>query len=180
MKILVSWSSGKDSAWMLHVIRSEDIGEPAADVADSLDAHISAVRRRVAGRPRPRTLIVFDREKVALRGIYASGGVGFIHDMVDAAGGDNAFADVKQQAVQATTELILARRPEVILELRADPLDAGARAREIAVWNALTSLPAVRNSRVYFLDEQKTVVPGPRVAEAVELIAHTIHPEAFR
>ncbi len=30
MKILVSWSSGKDSAWMLHVIRSEDIGEPAA------------------------------------------------------------------------------------------------------------------------------------------------------
>ncbi len=154
--------------------------KPAADVADSLDAHISAVRRRVAGRPRPRTLIVFDREKVALRGIYASGGVGFIHDMVDAAGGDNAFADVKQQAVQATTELILARRPEVILELRADPLDAGARAREIAVWNALTSLPAVRNSRVYFLDEQKTVVPGPRVAEAVELIAHTIHPEAFR
>ena len=30
MKILVSWSSGKDSAWMLHVIRSEGLGEPAA------------------------------------------------------------------------------------------------------------------------------------------------------
>jgi uncharacterized protein (TIGR00290 family) len=30
MKILVSWSSGKDSAWMLHVLRSEGIGEPAA------------------------------------------------------------------------------------------------------------------------------------------------------
>jgi uncharacterized protein (TIGR00290 family) len=28
MKILVSWSSGKDSAWMLHVIRSEGLGEP--------------------------------------------------------------------------------------------------------------------------------------------------------
>jgi uncharacterized protein (TIGR00290 family) len=27
MKILVSWSSGKDSAWMLHVIRSEGLGE---------------------------------------------------------------------------------------------------------------------------------------------------------
>ena len=27
MKILVSWSSGKDSAWMLHVIRSEALGE---------------------------------------------------------------------------------------------------------------------------------------------------------
>jgi uncharacterized protein (TIGR00290 family) len=30
MKILVSWSSGKDSAWMLHVIRSEGLGTPAA------------------------------------------------------------------------------------------------------------------------------------------------------
>jgi uncharacterized protein (TIGR00290 family) len=30
MKILVSWSSGKDSAWMLHVLRAERIGMPAA------------------------------------------------------------------------------------------------------------------------------------------------------
>jgi uncharacterized protein (TIGR00290 family) len=30
MKILVSWSSGKDSAWMLHVLRSEGLGTPAA------------------------------------------------------------------------------------------------------------------------------------------------------
>jgi uncharacterized protein (TIGR00290 family) len=30
MKILVSWSSGKDSAWMLHVLRAERIGTPAA------------------------------------------------------------------------------------------------------------------------------------------------------
>ena len=29
MKILVSWSSGKDSAWMLHVLRREGLGEPA-------------------------------------------------------------------------------------------------------------------------------------------------------
>ena len=29
MKILVSWSSGKDSAWMLHIIRSEGLGEVA-------------------------------------------------------------------------------------------------------------------------------------------------------
>lgn len=30
MKILISWSSGKDSAWMLHVLRSGGIGTPAA------------------------------------------------------------------------------------------------------------------------------------------------------
>ena len=30
MKILVSWSSGKDSAWMLHILRAKAIGTPAA------------------------------------------------------------------------------------------------------------------------------------------------------
>jgi len=152
----------------------------AADLTSRLEARIDAVRKRITGRRRPQTLIVFDREKLALRGIFASGGIGFIHDMVDAAGGENVFADVKQQAVQATTELILARRPDVVLELRADPLDAAMRAQELAVWSALSSLPAVRTSRVYFLDDQKTVVPGPRVADAVELMAHTLHPDAFK
>jgi iron complex transport system substrate-binding protein len=152
----------------------------AGDLTRSIQSRLAVVRDRVAGRPRPRTLIIFDRETLALRGMYASGGIGFVHDMVDAAGGDNVFADVKQQSVQATTELILTRRPDAILELRGDPIPADIKAREIAVWRTLASLPAVRNSRVYFLDDQKTVVPGPRVAEGVELIAHMLHAEAFK
>jgi len=152
----------------------------AADLVRSIQSRIDGVRSRVAGRARPRTLIVFDRETLTLRGIYASGGIGFIHDMVEAAGGDNIFSDVKQQSVQATSELILARRPDAILELRGDPVAAGIKAREIEVWRALASLPAVRNSRVYFLDDQKTVVPGPRIGEGIELIARSLHPEAFK
>jgi iron complex transport system substrate-binding protein len=152
----------------------------ADDLSASLEKRIAAVRARVAGLPRPRTLIVFDREAGTLRGVFASGGFGFVHDMVTAAGADNVFADVKQQAVQATTELVLARRPDVILELRGDPIAAETRQREIAVWQGLASVPAVRSGRVYLLADQSTVVPGPRVAQAIELIAHTLHPEAWK
>ncbi len=51
MKILVSWSSGKDSAWTLHAIRSERLGTPAAllttvnEAADRVAMH--AVRTEV-------------------------------------------------------------------------------------------------------------------------------------
>jgi uncharacterized protein (TIGR00290 family) len=51
VKILVSWSSGKDSAWMLHVIRSEGIGDVGAllttvnESADRVAMH--AVRTEV-------------------------------------------------------------------------------------------------------------------------------------
>ena len=151
----------------------------AADtLAASVEVEIDAIRKRVAGRARPKTLVVFGRESGALRGIYASGGVGFIHDMVSAAGGDNIFADVKQQAVQATTELILARRPDVVLELRATELSSDQVQRELKVWNALSSLPAVRNHRVHILLDARTVIPGPRVAEGIEVIARVLHPDA--
>ena len=152
----------------------------AADLARGIEGRVRAVRARVAGRARPRTLIVFDRETLALRGIYASGGYGFIHDMVSAAGGENVLADVKLQAVQATTELILARRPEVILELRGEPVPRDVKEREIGIWRSLSSAPAVRNGRIYFIDQQLTVIPGPRVADAVELIARTLHPDAYK
>jgi iron complex transport system substrate-binding protein len=125
-------------------------------------------------------LTVFGRERLALRAIYASGGVGFIHDMVTIAGGDNVFADVKKEAVQATTELILARRPDVILELRADPLTPDEVRAEIATWARLPSVPAVRGGRVHLISDPRTVIPGPRVGEGVEIIERTLHPERCR
>jgi cobalamin transport system substrate-binding protein len=154
--------------------------EAGERVARDLETRIAAVRTRVSGHGRPKTLIVFDREPFTLRGIYASGGVGFVHDMVDAAGGANVFGEVQRKAVQATTEQILTRRPEVILELRADILAPDVTRREIAAWQPLAAVPAVRNRRVYLLGDPRTVIPGPRVAEAIELIAQTLHPEVFR
>jgi iron complex transport system substrate-binding protein len=150
--------------------------EAAERLARQIEVKLDETRKRVNGRPRPRTLIVFGREALALRGIYASGAFGFINDIVSAAGGDNVFADMKQQAVQATAELILSRRPEVILELRPEGLTAEEVRREQAVWNALASVPAVRNKRVYILTDARTVVPGPRIAEGADLIAKVLHP----
>jgi iron complex transport system substrate-binding protein len=153
--------------------------QEAAALVGRIDSALSDIRRRVAGRPRPRTLLVFGRDALTLRGIYASGGIGFLSDMLDMAGGDNVFGDVKQQSVQATSELILARRPDAILELRAGEMPPEQRAREIAVWQILPSVPAVRTGRITILTDPRTVVPGPRVAEGTELIARTLHPEAF-
>ena len=149
--------------------------ERARELTADIERTLGTVRQRVSGLPRPRTLIVFSRESLALRGIYASGGYGFVHDMVTAAGGDNLFADLKQQAVQATTELIIGRRPEVILELRAEPLAAEQHVRELATWTQLSSVPAVRNRRVHIIADPRVVIPGPRVGEGVGVLADAIH-----
>jgi iron complex transport system substrate-binding protein len=147
-------------------------------LADRIEAEIADVRKRVAGRPRPRTLLVFGRDAETLRGIYASGAVGFLHDMLEAAGGTNVFADVKRQSIQTTSELAVARAPEVILEIGVDT--ASASGRNLAAWNALPSIPAVRNKRIYQLTGDGMMNPGPRISASVRRVAEVLHPEAFK
>ncbi|HEY7450430.1 MAG TPA: helical backbone metal receptor [Vicinamibacterales bacterium] len=154
--------------------------KPASTVADRIESTIAGLRKRVAGRRRPRTLLVFSREADTMRGIYASGGRGFLHDMLVAAGGDNVFGDVGRQSVQATTELILARAPEVILEVRTTPMSGASSERTLRSWNVLSSLPAVRSKRVHLLPSDEFVIPGPRVAEAARRFAELLHPAVFK
>ena len=147
------------------------------DLANRIEDEVSQVRKRVAGRARPRTLLVFGRDAETLRGIYASGAVGFLNDMLEAAGGTNVFADVNRQSIQATSELAIARAPEVIIEIGADT--ASASGRNLRAWDALGSVPAVRNKRIYLLTGDGMMNPGPRISQAVRRVAEVLHPEAF-
>ena len=156
------------------------VGLPAgADVAARrLEAQLKRVSDRIAGLKRPRTMLIFGRERGALRGIYASGGRGFLHDVLEVAGGDDVFKDIDRESVQVTSELALTRAPEVIIELHPDvQLDDAAIARERQVWRPLGSIPAVRNSRIYLLTGPELVLAGPRIGEVAERFARVLHPE---
>ena len=145
-------------------------------VASAIDGRLSAIKQRTASSKKPRTLLVFGRDSGSLRSIYASGGRGFLHDMLEVAGAVNVFADIKAESVEASTEMILARAPEVILELRSADESDGQRL-EIESWKQLASMPAVRANRIYLLTGKSLVVPGPRVVEGVERMAAALHPK---
>jgi iron complex transport system substrate-binding protein len=150
----------------------------AARIVGDIRARLDAVRARVGGRPRPRVLLVFERQPRTLREIYASGGTGFLHEMIEIAGGQNVFGDIARESVQPSLETLLARAPEVILEVRASGLiEPGDVAGERSAWSTLPGLPAVRDERVHFLSGTYLVVPGPRLAQATEAFARVLHPD---
>ena len=149
-------------------------GSEADALAAQIEKDLDAVRKSVAGKPRSRTLMVFGREEASMRGLYVSGGIGFLHDMLEAAGGINVMADVKREGLQISLEQLLARAPDVVLEMRVTERWAAARqAREEAAWKTV-SIPAVRAGRVHFLPDEFLTVPGPRVAAAVKAIADVL------
>ena len=85
-----------------------------------------------------------------------------------------------ENVAQVNSEAILTAAPDVVIEIRNEgTFGADTLAVERAVWERLTTLPAVRTGRVNFLSGGQFVVPGPRVLEAVEQLARLLHPEAF-
>jgi iron complex transport system substrate-binding protein len=116
-----------------------------------------------------------------LRHIQASGGYGFLHDVLELAGGADVLGDLNQQSVDVSTEMILRRAPQVILELHyGESLKPQNMANERKVWNALPSVPAVKNNRVFLLTGDEFVVPGPRIVLAAQRFAEVLHPLAAR
>jgi iron complex transport system substrate-binding protein len=151
--------------------------DQAEKAARRLQASIDAVKARVAGKPRPRTLLVFGREPGSLRNIYASAGRGFLHDMLVIAGGEDVLSDIDKESAQVSTEMILARKPEVILELNAATRLNEADLKAVTdPWMTLSSVPAVRNKRVVILNGPGLTVPGPRVIDGIEKMAKALHP----
>ena len=150
-------------------------------LAGDIRGRLDAIQARVRGRPKPRTLLVFERDPASLRGVYVSGGVGFLHDMLGIAGGVNVFADVARESVQPSVETMLERAPDVILEVRVKGLLAPTDIAEAKrVWGALASVPAVRQGRIQILTGDHLVVPGPRVVQGTEAFARALHPDAFK
>ena len=152
--------------------------QAAESAASGIESALAGIRAKVADKPRPKTLLVFGREPGALRNVLASGGYGFLHDVLEIAGGSDVMADVKRQSVQMSTEMILTRAPEVIVELHyGASLPTERLEDERQVWSALPAVPAVRRQQVHLLVGDEFVVPGPRIVRAAERLARTLHPE---
>lgn len=144
-------------------------------------SQLDAISTRVRSQRRPPTMIVIGRDTGALRGVYVSGGIGFLHELLDIAGGDDVFGDIQREGVQPSNETMIVRAPEVILELHAgEQPPADVLQKERMAWNLLASVPAVRTGRVHLLYGGHLVAAGPRIGRAAEAFARVLHPASFK
>lgn len=152
----------------------------AREVVVRITARLDSVRKRVEGLARPRTLLVIGRQPATLQGVYVAGGSGFLNEMLEVAGGQNVFEDVRRESVQPSSETLLRRAPEVVLELHAAEPAGDYPNGDLNVWNTLASIPAVRDRRVHSVVGDFVVIPGPRLADGAEAIARALHPDTFK
>jgi iron complex transport system substrate-binding protein len=137
-------------------------------VAD-LEARRNAVRRAVAGRPRPRVLVLEWTDPPFAPGHW-------VPEMVLEAGGDNALGTPAAKSVRVTWDDVRRSAPDVVVaapcgyhldgaaELAREMVDAGSLPGGTPVWAVDANASFAR--------------PGPRLVDGIEALAGILHPEA--
>ena len=159
--------------------------EAARQLAATMQARIDDVRRRVTaslsgaeepGR-RPRVLWGFVGET-----IYTAGGGSIIDDVIDVAGGVNLGREAGDGWPQVSLETVVDWGVDVwltslslgdgsVVDAMASEL---ARMRDMDGWR---QLPAVKAGRLVHVDGDVLTRAGPRIIDAVEILAAALHPE---
>jgi iron complex transport system substrate-binding protein len=140
--------------------------EAAMALVDSLRRREDAVRRQVSGKPAVSVLM-----PVGYNPILTIGRHTFITDLIEIAGGRSITSDLPQEWPQVSLETVLARTPEALLLIRGSKMSMD-RIREQPGW---ADLPAVKNNRVYYVDD-RIDLPSPVAFDALEELAKQFHP----
>ncbi|HUN80585.1 MAG TPA: helical backbone metal receptor [Phycisphaerae bacterium] len=147
------------------------------EVRQEMEASLRKIRESVGSYPRPKVLMTLARRPDTLGDIMTANRNTFVHEMIVAAGGENAFAGLSMDYPRLSAEAILAARPDVIIEaMPENPQSSETQAR--ALWSKLGPIPAVENQRVHILTDENCLIPSPRIVKVVAKIAHLLHPEA--
>jgi len=166
------------------VAATAGVPERAVKLNASIAAELASIRKSVEGRSRPKFLFVIGRTPGRLEGLFVAGRDNFLNELIGIAGGANAFADLAQSYAKVPLEEVLARNPEVVLDI-GDMADTASVTPEktratVALWSAVPSIPAVKNGRVHATPADYFFVAGPRVVEAARAFVRLLHPEIAR
>lgn len=137
----------------------------ARQLTARLRSRISSIETRASAPARPSVLVILGTEP-----LITAGAASFINDLINRAGGRSISADVSGDYPQYSLETAVAKQPQVIF------LQAGGSVLP----ERLKETPAALAGRVYRLDDDLLLRPGPRVVDGLEQMAARIHPDAVQ
>jgi len=154
----------------------------AAQLESTVRGQLEAVRARAAPLKKTRMMFVVGRTPNRLDGLIVVGQASYLNEIIALAGGENVFRDAVASYPGVSLEEVLARNPDVIVDM-GDMADTVGVTEEhkrevISLWERLSSVAAVKQHRVYAVASDVYVVPGPRVVEAAKAFLEMLHPEA--
>lgn len=154
---------------ILQVARVVGAVQKAEDLIDGIEQTVLTVMSAVSGLSRPRVYYVISYGQF---GDYTAGRGTFIDTLIQIAGGVNVASDV--EGWQYSAERLLEKDPDIIICSKYHNTKQGFMKT-----SPYTQLTAVKQGRVFEIDNNLIDRQGPRIGEGLMALARIIHPEAF-
>lgn len=152
------------------------------EVVAGLRKRLDAIRARTARLPRVKMMFVVGRAPDRLEDLIAVGRASYLNGIIDIAGGANIFKDALAPYPKVGMEEVLARNPDVIVDMgdmsQTEGVTEAHKRAVVALWGRYPGIAAVRRGRVFAVASDIFTVPGPRMVDAAEAFARMLHPEA--
>jgi ABC-type Fe3+-hydroxamate transport system substrate-binding protein len=155
--------------------------ERATKLTATVRGQLEAVRDRASRLKPTRMMFVVGRTPNRLDGLIVVGQASYLNEVIGLAGGENVFHDAVASYPTVSLEEVLARNPDVIVDM-GDMADTVGVTQEhkgavTALWERMSSIAAVRQHRVHAVASDIYVVPGPRVVDAAKAFFEMLHPD---
>ncbi|PYG89075.1 iron complex transport system substrate-binding protein [Ruminiclostridium sufflavum DSM 19573] len=144
--------------------------EKAKSLIAGMKEKTENVKKSVEGRDKPSVYYVISYGK---SGDYTAGKDTFIGQLLETAGAENAAADVADW--KYSLERLIEKNPDIMI-----CPSIGGYKQGLEATNGYKDLSAVKNNKLFEIDENLINRQGPRLAEGLVELAKIIHPEAFR
>ena len=153
----------------------------ANTLVNNLRSEISSVQSTIAHANIAEKPTVYYEIYCSQSGLMSAGSGSWINDVINTAGGINIFANETQEYPSTSSEVVVQKNPAVILL----PTNMGtgtpsygsvADVKARPGWN---TIDAVKNNRIYVIDQNIFNQPGARIAEQVKAVAQCLYPQLF-
>ncbi|MBZ5525461.1 MAG: cobalamin-binding protein [Acidobacteriia bacterium] len=138
----------------------------ATELVAGLRRREQTVRQRVAGKRSPTVFYILWHDPIMTAGHSA-----FITELIEIAGGRSISSDLPAEWTRISLEVVIARQPQYLLLVRGSQTTLET-LQHLANWQ---KLDAVRNSRVFYVDD-RMIFSSPIALDALEELAKEFHP----
>lgn len=142
----------------------------AKSLIDDMKKKVEDVKKSVEGKDKPTVYYVVGYGKT---GDFTAGKNTFIGQLLEMAGADNIAADVTDW--KYSLEKLIEKNPDIII-----CPSVGGFKQGLETTNGYKDLKAVKNKKLYEIDENLIVRQGPRLADGLAGLAKIIHSEATK
>ncbi len=152
-----------------------DCEQRAGQLVKEISDRLNDLQQELASTTRVRVLWVVQTEPLRVAGRNT-----FINELIELAGGENAIGTTIAKYPQIGAEELLTCGVEIIIQsaMNAGNIPAQQKAAEM-FWSRWSSLPAVKNNRIYVIEPDTTLRLGPRLPQGAETVARCLHPDSF-